>query len=127
MRASNRRHRKPSVVTGVYCCCAILATTFSAREHVVAVTPASISGRSEASRSSKSNNRNRSPQGKLRAAWAGSSRADAVFPLLHLHFCLDCPDAAAEGSVGERHSLARGRRLCLGALAPISNSIYIAE
>ncbi|CAM9373561.1 unnamed protein product [Ectocarpus sp. 6 AP-2014] len=100
MRASNRRHRKPFIVTSVYCCCAILATTFSPREHVVAVTPASRSGRSEASWSSKSNNRNnRSPQGKLRAAWAGSSRADAVFPLLHLHFCLDCPDAAAEGSV----------------------------
>ncbi|CAM9489366.1 unnamed protein product [Ectocarpus fasciculatus] len=99
MAASNRHHRKLSIATGVYCCCAILAATFSAPGHVVAVTPASSSGSSEGGRSSRSSRRNRRPQGKLRAAWAGSSRADAVFPLLHLHFCLDCPDAAAEGSV----------------------------
>lgn len=38
---------------------------------------------------------------KIRAAWAGSSRADTAFPLSHLHFCLGCPDPGAEGSLGE--------------------------
>lgn len=39
---------------------------------------------------------------KIRVAWAGSSRKDTDFPLLHLHMCLDCPYPAAEGSLGER-------------------------
>ena len=38
---------------------------------------------------------------RIRAAWAGSSRADTAFPLSHLHFCLGCPDPGAEGSLGE--------------------------
>lgn len=41
-------------------------------------------------------------EGNIRAAWAGSSRADTAFPLSHLHFCLGCPDPSTEGSLGER-------------------------
>lgn len=44
-------------------------------------------------------------EGNIRAAWAGSSRADTAFPLSHLHFCLGCPDPGAEGSLGERFQL----------------------
>lgn len=45
--------------------------------------------------------RNHEGKQKIRAAWAGSSRADTAFPLSHLHFCLGCPDPGAEGSLGE--------------------------
>lgn len=38
---------------------------------------------------------------RIRAAWSGSSRTDTSFPLVHLHFCLDCSNPAAEGSVGD--------------------------
>lgn len=44
------------------------------------------------------------PQDSLRAAWAGSARADTSFPLLHIHFCSGCPDPAVEGSLGESSS-----------------------
>lgn len=39
-------------------------------------------------------------QDTIRAAWAGSSRADSLFPLLHVHLCLGCPDPNVEGSLG---------------------------
>lgn len=38
----------------------------------------------------------------IRVAWAGSSRADMPYPLMHVHFCLGCPDPNSEGSLGER-------------------------
>lgn len=37
---------------------------------------------------------------RICAAWSGSSRTDTSFPLVHLNFCLDCSNPAAEGSVG---------------------------
>lgn len=51
--------------------------------------------------SGMSGGRRKSQEGRIRAAWAGSSRADTGFPLLHVHFCLGCSDPAAEGSLGK--------------------------
>ncbi len=74
-----------------------------------------LNGSSSSSRggSGRTHKRSSSPE-KIRTAWAGSSRADAAFPLLPLHFCLGCQDPAAEGSLGR--SLGRSRDRCQNPL-----------
>ena len=82
---------------------AILGMAVSVGHQALGVT--AVSARRSSSSSSSSSSGGRAPQGKIRAAWAGSSRADAAFPLLHLHFCLSCSDPASEGSLGKKNSL----------------------
>eukprot|EP00752_Nemacystus_decipiens_P003181 g2944.t1 len=101
MTGSNGFRRKTVVSVG-----AILGMAVSAGHQALGVSAASSRRSSASSSSSRSSGGGggddgggRGPQGKIRAAWAGSSRADAAFPLLHLHFCLGCADPAAEGSL----------------------------
>ena len=82
---------------------AILGMAVSVGHQALGVT--AVSARRSSSSSSSSSSGGRAPQGKIRAAWAGSSRADAAFPLLHLHFCLGCSDPASEGSLGKKNGL----------------------
>ena len=110
--ASRKQGHRRRILAVAWAACALVgilssvATTANARK---SSSSSSSSGRggggnnsgSDSSSGSGRTHRSREkPQGKIRAAWAGSSRADAAFPLSHLHFCLGCQDPAAEGSLG---------------------------
>lgn len=93
---SGKGYRSPLMATAVAVVAGLVVVTTMATGNVVVAEMVVGGGDGGGDGGSKHEGKQ-----NIRAAWAGSSRADTAFPLSHLHFCLGCPDPGAEGSLGE--------------------------